>query len=367
MAVTMRAGIVADDLTGGCDTGAVFAARGLATIVLLPGAPLPPSLPDVLVMDTEGRGHPAGEARSRAREATAGLAAAGPALLYKKVDSTLRGALAAELAGALEGTRTRRAMLAPSLPAQRRALVDGSLRIDGRPAEETAFARDPGFPPTGASALAVLAAGGIHPAGLVPLLSVRRGVTAVAARLARISGWLVCDAETDADLAILAAAADETPGLLAGSAGFAAALAARMPGQPGTPPSLRRPLLAVVGSAHPLARQQAARADACGVPVLTPSPGAGGDRAATVRALAELTRHAIERIAPRTVLLTGGETAYSVCRALDARALALEGEAEPGVALGTLLDGPFAGLTVLTKAGGFGDPDTLVRLHEAAT
>jgi hypothetical protein len=37
------------------------------------------------------------------------------------------------------------------------------------------------------------------------------------------------------------------------------------------------------------------------------------------------------------------------------------------VAIGRLLDGPFDGLTVLTKAGGFGDPDTLVRLHEAAT
>lgn len=363
----MRAGIVADDLTGACDTGAVFAAHGLATVVLLPETPLPASPPDVLVMDTESRGRPAAEARSRTREAMARLAAAGFALLYKKVDSTLRGALAAELAGALEGGRARQAVLAPSLPAQRRALVDGALWIDGRPAAETPFARDPGFPATGASALALLAAGGVHPAGLVPLLSVRRGPAAVAARLARIPGCLVCDAETDADLVTLAAAVGEAPGLLAGSAGFAAALAARTPGRPALPPSARGPLLAVVGSAHPLARQQAARAAACGVLILTPPPGTGSDRAATVRALAEAARQAIERLAPRTVLLTGGETAYSVCRALGARALALGGETEPGVAIGRLLDGPFDGLTVLTKAGGFGDPDTLVRLHEAAT
>jgi uncharacterized protein YgbK (DUF1537 family) len=367
MAVTMRAGIVADDLTGACDTGAVFAARGLATMVLLPDTPLPASPPEVVVMDTESRGRSAGEARSRAREAMARLAAAGAALLYKKVDSTLRGALAAELAGALEGARARRAVLAPSLPAQRRALVDGALRIDGRPAEDTPFARDPGFPSTGGSALALLAAGGLHPAGLVPLRSVRTGPAAVAARLARIPGCLVCDAETDRDLLTLAAAVDETPALLAGSAGFAAALAARASGQPKDPPAVPGPLLAVVGSAHPLARQQAARAEACGVTILTPPPGAGSDPAATVRALADAAHRAIERLAPRTVLLTGGETAYSVCRALGARALALGGETEPGVAIGRLLDGPFDGLTVLTKAGGFGDPDTLVRLHEAAT
>jgi uncharacterized protein YgbK (DUF1537 family) len=367
MAAAMRAGIVADDLTGACDTGAVFAVRGLATTVLLPAAPVPASLPDVLVIDTESRGLSTGEARCGAREAVLRLAGTRPALLYKKVDSTLRGALAAELAGALDGMGARWAVLAPSLPAQRRTLVDGLLRIDGRPAEETAVARDPAFPVTGASVLALLAAGGLRPAGLVPLLSVRRGAAAIAARLARVPGCLVCDAETDADLAALAAAAETTPGLLAGSAGFAAALASRMPARPGRPPSLRRPFLVVAGSAHPLARQQAARAGARGIAVLTPPPDSGGDRAATARALADAARQAIERTAPRSVLLTGGETAYSVCRALGAHALALGGEAEPGVAIGTLLDGPFDGLTVLTKAGGFGDPDTLVRLHEAAT
>jgi uncharacterized protein YgbK (DUF1537 family) len=63
--------------------------------------------------------------------------------------------------------------------------------------------------------------------------------------------------------------------------------------------------------------------------------------------------------------LTGGETAYSVCRALGSAAIALAGELEPGVPVGVLLDGPYGGLTVVTKAGGFGDPETLQRLYEA--
>ncbi|MGH7266258.1 MAG: four-carbon acid sugar kinase family protein, partial [Candidatus Rokuibacteriota bacterium] len=52
-------GIQADDLTGACDTGAPFAARGLQTLVLLGDAALPSTLPDVLVLDTETRGGPA--------------------------------------------------------------------------------------------------------------------------------------------------------------------------------------------------------------------------------------------------------------------------------------------------------------------
>src|SRR3972149_3085955 len=62
---------------------------------------------------------------------------------------------------------------------------------------------------------------------------------------------------------------------------------------------------------------------------------------------------------PSAPHLTGGETAYSVCRALGADGIALAGEVEPGLAIGTLLGGPFAGLAVITKAGGFGDPETL--------
>lgn len=363
----MRAGIQADDLTGACDTGAVFAAHGFATLVLLPGARDPASPPEVLVVDSESRGEAAPEARARVRTAVARLAAAAPALLYAKVDSTLRGPLAAQLAGALEGSRRPRVILAPALPAQRRAVVEGTLRIDGRPAGETATARDPAFPATGASALALLGVEGPFPVAHVPLATVRRGPGAVMARLGRLSANVVCDAETDDDLAVLAAACQGDPGIVAGSAGLAAAFAAREPGARRRPAGpLRGPVLVVAGSLHPLARAQVARVEARGGRVLTTPSTAARDREAPARDLARAARRAVEQETVHTLLLTGGETAYSVCRALDATALALGGEIEPGVATGVLLDGPFEGLTVVTKAGGFGDPDTLVRVLESA-
>ena len=62
------------------------------------------------------------------------------------------------------------------------------------------------------------------------------------------------------------------------------------------------------------------------------------------------------------LVLTGGETAVGVGRRLGAGGIRLEGEVEPGIPVGSLL-GPRP-YRVVTKAGGFGDPDTLVRVVE---
>jgi uncharacterized protein YgbK (DUF1537 family) len=378
----MLAGIQADDLTGACDTGAPFAARGLDTLVVVSDGDGPPSLPTtaaVLVVDTESRVIPVEEARARARSAGSALEAGSPRILYKKVDSTLRGRLAAEVDGMLDGAGLAMALLAPAFPAQRRAVVDGRLHVDGRSADETAMARDPAFPPTGASVLALLAAGGVRPVALLPLVTVRRGADAVATRLDRFGATggrvLAADAETDADLSTLAAAADGRPALLAGSAGLATALAGRLaPAGPSRHSSplrrLPRPLLVVAGSAHPATLTQIARLGRReGLDVVAPpSDGGAGDparRRETVARLADAVRARVERARPGALLLTGGETAIAVLRALGAGGLRLAGELEPGIAVGALAGGPFDGLVAVTKAGGFGDADALVRVWEA--
>src|SRR5581483_622591 len=132
----MLLGIQADDLTGACDAGAPFAARGLSTLVVVPGPtgaradPVPE--PAVGVVATESRGLPADRARARARTAAAALASAGPAALYKKLDSTARGHVGAELAGVLEGAGLAATVVAPAFPAQARTVVNGQVRVAGR-------------------------------------------------------------------------------------------------------------------------------------------------------------------------------------------------------------------------------------------
>lgn len=370
-------GVQADDLTGACDTGAPFAARGLDTLVIVSAGDAPPSPPhaEVLVLDTESRTVPIEGARARARMAGSALKAGPPRLLYKKMDSTLRGRAAAEIDGMLDGLGLGTALLAPAFPAQRRIVVGGRVHVDGQPMETTAFARDPAFPPTGASALALLAVAGVRPVTSLPLATVRQGAAAVRDRIHRFAGTggraLVADAETDGDLAILADAAGDLGVLLAGSAGLATALAARRPAtRAPRRVLLRRPLVVVAGSAHPATRAQLERLGRrAGVDLLTPPSDRGADdprrRAEMAGRLADLARARIERSRPGALLLTGGETAIASLRALGAGGLRLTGEIEPGVALGALVGGPFDGLALVTKAGGFGDPDLLVRVWEA--
>jgi len=377
-------GIQADDLTGACDTGGPFAARGLDTLVVVSDGDGPPALPrttttSVLVVATESRMLPVEEARARARAAGSALKAGPPRVLYKKVDSTLRGHVAAEMDGMLDGSGLALALLAPAFPAQGRTVVDGQLHVDGRLADETAIARDPAFPPTGASLLALLAAGLVGPATALPLSTVRRGSGPVAERLRRFAGVggrvLSADAETDGDLGTLVGAASEDGMLLAGSAGLANALATRLLASgsaehAGAPPRPRRPLVVVAGTAHPATRTQLARLGSRdGLEILAPPSDRGADDGARRREMAarlgDAARARIERSRPGAVLLTGGETAIAVVRALGASALRLAGELEPGLALGTLVGGPLEGLVVMTKAGGFGDADTLVRAWEA--
>jgi uncharacterized protein YgbK (DUF1537 family) len=65
------------------------------------------------------------------------------------------------------------------------------------------------------------------------------------------------------------------------------------------------------------------------------------------------------------LVLSGGDTAVAVARALGAHGLVVEDELEPGVPVGRLL-GPRP-LPVVTKAGGFGGPEALVLACRAVT
>jgi len=82
------------------------------------------------------------------------------------------------------------------------------------------------------------------------------------------------------------------------------------------------------------------------------------DAGAFVGVLAEVVGALSEEGLFDALVLTGGETAVGVARRLGAKGIRLEGEVEPGIPVGTLL-GP-SPYRVITKAGAFGEPGTLV-------
>src|ERR687889_1705458 len=86
----MRVAIIADDLTGAADTGVQLARAGYRTAVVFRGAPIPSGNDlDAVAVDTDSRSLPAGFAAKRVMEA--GHAVREARIVYKKIDSTLRG------------------------------------------------------------------------------------------------------------------------------------------------------------------------------------------------------------------------------------------------------------------------------------
>jgi uncharacterized protein YgbK (DUF1537 family) len=315
--------------------------------------------------------------------------------VYKKLDSTLRGNVAAELAAALGGARRERVVVAPAFPAAGRTTVGGIQRVHGVPVDETEIANDPNTPVMEAHVPSLLA----DAFSSVGLLSVEDLADPDLIRGA-VEDYecVVADAEHDADLeAIVRAVPDPARVLWAGSAGLALALGSVYPGpcagSAGVQRTQVRSVLVVVGSLSGVAREQVRRlAEAygeVGVPVDGKVPDAVREAAdAARRALADgacaVVHSPEERSASSEsvlgslsevaallskegliegLVLTGGATAVGVAQRLGASGIRLAGEVETGVPMG-ILAGPRP-YPVVTKAGGFGGPDTLVGAVEA--
>ncbi len=406
--------VIADDLTGAADCGVACAGHGLHTIVVMADSGSEVNA-EVLSVDGDTRrlapieaaGETARLVRKHLRDETT--------LVYKKLDSTLRGNVGAELAAVLEArrslTRTHDrivVVLAPAFPATGRTTVNGLQLIDGKPLEETALSQD-GPMLAKSDIAAMLSEAHLRPA-LLGLDFIRgdgdilRGTMQTMAQHADV---LVCDAETNEDLLRIAEASmvlgRDT--VWAGSAGFASHLppAAKLARAIVISAELQLaagPTLIVVGSGSSVSLKQvevlAARSDTIvlrippevllareqspqwreyaqtfeqalktgsDVAVLA-NPGARLESSMGPRltaALAAMVRPSADKVG--ALVVTGGETARAVFDAWKVNRLRLVGEVEPGLPF-SVTSGWRRELPVLTKAGGFGGPETLLRCRE---
>src|ERR671910_1260490 len=384
----MLIAVIADDLTGAADTGVQFVHAGYRTAVFFRATEVLEDDLHAVSFDTDSRTMPAGFAAKRVLDAL--HVARGARTVYKKLDSTLRGNIAAELAAALGGARRDHVIVAPAFPAAGRTTVGGSQRVHSVPVDETEMANDSHTPVREAHVPSLLA----HEFSSVGTLGVED--LADHERVRRTledCECVVADAERDADLeALVRAVPDPARVLWAGSAGLALALGSVYPGPCAGDASVQRgpvrPVLVVVGSLSGVAREQVRRligeygnvdipvgvgeADAVQEAVKTAREALAWGACAVVRSpekrsassesvlgsLAEVAVLLSEEELFEGMVLTGGATAVGVARRLGASGIRLEGEVEAGIPMGALI-GPRP-YPVVTKAGGFGKQDTLV-------
>ena len=400
--------IIADDLTGAADCAIAFTKRGLVSEVHWGEAVSDRAegdAADVLSVDSDSRRFPATEAAARQLKAQAAYWRPGMQL-YKKIDSTIRGQPAAELAAQLKamtcGSRAPLAIVAPGFPATGRITRDGRIVVDNVPLEQTPlWARDHTY--ANASLPEILGSAGLS-VDVIPLAEIASGHETVWARMCdaerRGIDAVVCDCAEETDLATVALASLKlaTP-VWVGSAGLAAALAAVVaPAVPMPPPAATRsgPVLTVVGSLAEASRLQArtlAESDlvvrlaiepeALAAGPLAPAWQEAGKRlaaalangrdllvevalsekpdlargAALAASLAEMIAQASPSIG--AVVATGGETACALLTRLGINGIRLVDEIEAGVPLGMSIG--TRKIPVVTKAGAFGNAQTLVR------
>jgi len=355
-----------------------------------------------VVFNTDSRNLPGNLAYQKVYKICRGLKARA---IYKKIDSTMRGNVGKEALAILDARKIARAIVVPTIPNLGRAVERGILRVYGVPLLKTAYAKDPFHILSTSKVPEILARETAMAVGHIGLREVRKGPAYLAEKIDQgPTRLLAVDAVLQSDLKIIASACKLLSGrvLACGSVGLAAELA---------PPSFRGkgarvrisrgPILIISASRNPrtadqleFARQrsrfplmepdlarltnprtsgsEAKRAAQELAEVLADGDGAiltttfqkplPGKEIVIPRILGKAAVHLLEKVRLGGLVLTGGDLAMGVCQRLSSSALRIEEEVLPGIPCSTLTDGPFKGLPMVTKAGGFGERDALWKI-----
>lgn len=409
-------GIVADDLTGANDSAVQFARGGWeARLTLADPSAGPVDAGAVIAVVTDSRAQDVETARASTSSAVTALRTAGIDRLFIKIDSTMRGSVSAQIAGALGAWSSvypdALAIVCPAYPAMGRTVERGRLLVDGAGVETTSVGRDP-VTPVVTSEMERLVP------GCIAVSSDGVSAAELAGRIETLadSGLraMVIDAASDEHLRVIGDAIVQlgARAIPVGSAGLAGVMsevwgtnlestATGVDGRASRELNDAARVLVQVSSLHDVSRAQHAHLVETGDRVRTFAPGpadvSGADAASAwiareladspelpevVVVLAPTERGAVSSESPSAaelvaaglaaitdkvlthsgasaLVLMGGEGARAVLDRFDADAIRVTDAIREGIPIGVIEGGRLHGLTVVTKAGGFGTAASL--------
>lgn len=149
--------VIADDLTGAAELAGIGLDYQLKTVVnttveINCNA-------DLLIIATDTRSLKATEAKTKVHELTRQVMALKPRLLYKKIDSVLRGHVLDEVSSHLEASGLKRALIIPGNPEHGKRVVNGTYYYKNIPVHLSNYSVDPDFPATSSNVRTMLRAG----------------------------------------------------------------------------------------------------------------------------------------------------------------------------------------------------------------
>jgi uncharacterized protein YgbK (DUF1537 family) len=419
--------IIADDLTGGADTGVQFCPFFDET-VLVPYHQLPNGFAETgdavsraMSIWTNSRALQADIARERLKSVASRFSQSKPKWIYKKVDSCLRGNLGAEIEAIMDTLGFELSFIAPAFPEMGRTTANDIHRVQGIPVSQTEISRDPVAPVTESRLSQVVAQQSRYKVGHVALdllqgdeIRLQKEIMRLASHGARHIVFDSTSRDHLDNLSRLLLSSDRRI-LPVGSAGLAASLGHLLPQKPrsrkyenrapvsgnhllvsGTVSKVTKRQIEVLVQTYPyeeiiLAADLLAdsgqrdvllkkASDAASVlsseNVIIRIGSSAKDQTTDSRpkrlrvaewvaeGLGIFVAAALNRCKPGFLFVTGGDTADAALTALNGGGIRILGEIVSGMVEGRLLGGPLNGLAMITKAGAFGKEDTLVVLHE---
>lgn len=363
-------GIVADDLTGACNVAACFAATGTAVpVISCDEDGRLDAHAGLYVINTQSRLLSA--AKSRAILKSVGKCLDSKLVLFKKIDTALRGQVGAELEGLMEAVGYHRAVIAPALPSIGR-VTRGGLQYDNDvPVHLSAYGADPVSPVDSSDVASVF---------------LRTGQ----------AKFIVRDAQTNEDLQeIVSEYIDGSEVVFVGSLGLADALAARVENRTRSETIVGRSIrpMVVCGSSYERSHRQIDVAvEEFGAAVVDIDPfgksplGQKKPGIANVPLIVKISpcRYASAEQGPSEMLspfidkvmaiikanqpdglgIIGGQTAYQIVKCLGAEGIRIYGKLSEVTACGTLMGGALNGRPIALKGGSVGTDDEVVRMFQ---
>ena len=423
--------IIADDLTGANDTGVQFSKKGYNTIVSILGESgniIISHETNVLVIDTETREIDAKTACRRLRNVLKKLNFNDKDIFYKKVDSTLRGCIGAELEEMMNFLKKDICIFTPTFPSHQRITIGGYLIVNGKPLGLNKYysgdlkAGEASFIPF------LLKQQTSLPIARIDFIDVTKGQEVIFKKLNELyqegNKIIIVDATEEVHLKDIFNSIIKFEGsvLYAGSAGLANYFPEIYNKNRSFKLNMEKnkgPILIVGGSRNPITKYQITHlkgeikffdlnidieqilsnrkiilehylTDSItviknGQHLVIHTEPLYNDKEKinkrliqkynlsfrglelTIRNfLGELTAKIVRNSPARNLILTGGDIAVGVCSVLGIQNLNIVAELLPGIPLSTANLKNFS-LKIVTKAGGFGEKDTLFKLVKKLT
>ncbi len=410
--------IVADDLTGAGDTGVQFSKRALKTIIITGNDHIKNSLKncDVLVVNTDSRPDPQGVAYNKAYELGKIAKQENIKYFYKKIDSTMRGNIGAEISGLMDSLGISHTFVVPALPSYGRTTVSGKVLINGIPVSDTEFARDPLNPVNESYIPAIISRQTDKSTALITLEDIRSGredlVQKIGSEMAAGARIIIIDAGSNEDIDLIASVIAEIREtiLFSGCSGLAEYLSKYLDFN-----KEKKSSVVIAGSVSEVTRKQiefaadkmrvslvdietfkiftgekeeerkrvlelARKACLRGEDLIIRSApndeavsrsvekgretGLGRSEVSGLIALflGEIARDIILKFRIRGMLLTGGDTAIKAAKCLNVSGIIIRDEILHSIPYGYFADEQYKDIIIVTKAGGFGGEDAIFQV-----